>query len=52
VHVNVTAVVANPWTGEQVQAYVTDVATEVTAGSLSGTARVVRNSRSGGKEGF
>ncbi len=50
--VNVTARVTNPFTGEEVQAFVSDVATEVTAGSLSGTARVVRNSRSGGQEGF
>ncbi len=52
VYVNVTARVTNPWTGEEVQAFVSDVATEVTAGSLSGTARVVRNTRSGGTEGF
>jgi tape measure domain-containing protein len=50
--VNVTAKVTNPFTGEEVNAMVSEVATEVSAGSLSGTARVVRNSRSGGKEGF
>lgn len=52
VQVNVTARVANPWTGEEVEAFVTDVAAEVTAGSLTGTARVARNSRTGGQEGF
>lgn len=52
VQVNVTARVTNPFTGEEVEAYVADVATEVTAGAVSGTARVVRNSRTGGQEGF
>lgn len=50
--VNVRARVTNPWTGEEVEAFVSEVATDVTAGAVSGTARVVRNSRSGGQEGF
>jgi hypothetical protein len=52
VHVNLTAKIVNPWTGEEVEVKVREVATEVVADGLAGTARATRNSRNTGMGGF
>jgi hypothetical protein len=50
--VNLTAKIVNPWTGEEVEVKVREVATEVVADGLAGTARATRNSRNTGMGGF
>lgn len=52
VHVNVTAVVTNPFTGEEVQARVTDVAVDVVDKALTGTARAAKAKRGSAMGGW